>query len=75
VETVLQGLPDEKIAMASAESMNALANPFDPSQGYADESYEKPYDPWEDDGEAPGADEEPASEFLDIAALRAKAKK
>ena len=38
--------------------MSALANPFDPSQGFADEDYEKPYDPWEDgdeaEAEAPG---------------------
>jgi hypothetical protein len=75
LDNVLHGLPDEEIAMASAESMSALANPFDPSQGFVDENYEKPYDPWEDSDEAPGADEEPASPFLDIAALRAKAKK
>ena len=75
LDNVLHGLPDEEIAMASTESMSALANPFDPSQGFADENYEKPYDPWEDDGEGPGADEEPASPFLDIAALRAKANK
>ena len=41
------------------ESMGPLANPYDPSQGFADEDYEKPYDPWEDGDEAPGADEEP----------------
>ena len=75
MDNVLHRLPDEEIALASMESMGPLANPYDPSQGFVDENYEKPYDPWEDDDEAPGADEEPASPFLDIAALRAKAKK
>ncbi len=75
VDNVLHRLPDEEFALPSAESMRELANPFDPSQGFADENYEKPYDPWEDDGEALGAEEEPAAGFLDIAALRAKAKK
>ena len=57
-----------------AESMSALANPFDPSQGFADENYEKPYDPWEDERRSPpGADGgtgQPSS--CDIAALRAE---
>jgi hypothetical protein len=48
-----------------------LANPFDPSQGFADEEDEMPYDPWEDEAES-GAEEEAA--YFDIAALRAKAK-
>jgi hypothetical protein len=56
--------------------MGPLANPFDPSQGFTDEEYEKPYDPWEDGEEAPGVDDvEPETNYLDIAALRAKAKK
>ena len=57
------------------ESMGPLANPYDPSQGFADEEYEKPYDPWEDDDETPDEEEEPLAAYLDIAALRAKAKK
>ena len=78
INTVLRGLPDEEVAMSALESMGPLANPFDPSQGFADEGGEKPYDPWEDGEEAPGVDEdEPraAGDYLDIAALRAKAKR
>ena len=55
---VLHRLPDEEIALSAMESMGPLANPYDPSQGFVDEEYEKPYDPWEDGDEAPGADEE-----------------
>jgi hypothetical protein len=75
IDTVLRRLPDEEVALSAVEAMGLLANPFDPSQGFTDEEYEKPYDPWEDGEEAPGAEEEPATEYLDIAALRAKAKK
>ena len=73
VNTVLRGLPDEEIAVSAMESTGPLANPFDPSQGFADDDSEKPYDPWED--EATEAEEEPAEAYLDIAALRAKAQK
>jgi tRNA A-37 threonylcarbamoyl transferase component Bud32 len=73
VNTVLRGLPDEEIAVSAMESTGPLANPFDPSQGFADDDSEKPYDPWED--EATEAEEEPAGAYLDIAALRAKAQK
>jgi Domain of unknown function (DUF4032) len=76
MSTVLGGLPDEEIALSAMETMGPLANPFDPSQGYLDEETDKPYDPWEDgaaeDEEAP--DMAPEG-FLDIAALRARAKK
>ncbi len=75
MDDVLQNLPDEQIALSAMESMGPLANPFDPSQGFVDDEAEKPYDPWEDDGEAPGDDEPPATEYFDIAALRAKAAK
>ena len=61
VNNVLHRLPDEEIALSAIESMGPLANPFDPSQGFADEDYEKPYDPWEDDDEAPDEEEEPAT--------------
>ena len=74
--TVLGGLPDEEIALSAMESMGPLANPYDPSQGFLDEETEKPYDPWEDDAEEVA--EEPSAGpagFLDIAALRARAKK
>jgi Domain of unknown function (DUF4032) len=73
VNAVLRGLPDEAIAVSAMESMGPLANPFDPSQGFADEDLEKPYDPWED--EAAESEEEPAAAYLDIAALRARAKR
>jgi len=75
MDDVLQNLPDEQIALSAMESMGPLANPFDPSQGFVDDEVDKPYDPWEDDGEGPGDDEPPASEYLDIAALRARAAK
>jgi tRNA A-37 threonylcarbamoyl transferase component Bud32 len=75
MNTVLHGLPDEEVALSAIESMGPLANPYDPSQGFAEEDYEKPYDPWEDADEAPDAEEPPATEYLDIAALRAKAKR
>ena len=76
MRTVLHQLPDEEIALSAMESMGPLENPFDPSQGFADGNDEKPYDPWEDGDEAPTDDlDEPAAEYLDIAALRARAKK
>ena len=46
---VLRGLPDEAIAVSAMESMEPLANPFDPAQGFADDEHEKPHDPWEDE--------------------------
>lgn len=73
VRDILSSLPDEKMgAPSTPEGGRQLANPFDPSQGYVDESAEKPFDPWED-----GVDDDepaPVPGFLDIAALRAKAK-
>src|SRR3954447_1796045 len=73
MESVLQNLPDEQVALSAMESMGPLANPFDPSQGFADDEAEKPYDPWEEGEDAPDEDEPPATEYLDISALRAKA--
>jgi len=75
VNTVLRGLPDEEVAVSAVESERPLTNPFDPSQGFADDEQDKPYDPWEDEAAESQADEEPAAAYLDIAALRAKAKK
>ena len=75
VNTVLRGLPDEAVAVSAVESERPLTNPFDPSQGFADDEQEKPYDPWEDEAAESQADEESAAAYLDIAALRAKAKK
>jgi hypothetical protein len=75
VSTVLRGLPDEEVAVSAMESMGPLANPYDPSQGFADGDDEKRYDPWEDEAAESSAEEPPAEAYLDIAALRAKAKK
>jgi hypothetical protein len=75
MNTVLHGLPDEAVALSAMDSMGPLANPFDPSQGFADDEHEKPYDPWEDDAAGSEEDEEPVAAYLDIAALRAKAKR
>jgi Domain of unknown function (DUF4032) len=75
VSTVLRGLPDEEVAVSAMESMGPLANPFDPSQGFADDEGDKPYDPWEDEAVGSEAEVEPAAAYLDIAALRSKAKK
>jgi Domain of unknown function (DUF4032) len=76
MNNVLAALPDEAIAMSSMESMGPLANPYDPSQGFADDSAEKPYDPWED-VESPAEEEEPApaTAYLDIDALRSRTSK
>jgi Domain of unknown function (DUF4032) len=74
MRTVLHRLPDEELALSAMESMGPLENPFDPSQGFADEEYEKPHDPWEEaEDTSAEEDEEPAAEYLDIAALRARA--
>lgn len=75
VNTVLRELPDEEVAVSAMESTGPLVNPFDPSQGLVDEEYEKPYDPWEDEAADSEAEGEPAQAYLDIAALRARAKK
>jgi hypothetical protein len=73
VNSILSELPDEAVSMAE-DANGVLANPYDPSQGYADDAAEKPYDPWEDGEDAPAEeDEEPSSGgYLDIAALRAR---
>jgi len=72
VDSVLRQKPDEEVAAVTTESMGPLANPYDPSQGYADDEAEKPYDPWEDGDEAPGEEDDALGGFLDIAALRAR---
>jgi Domain of unknown function (DUF4032)/Lipopolysaccharide kinase (Kdo/WaaP) family len=79
VNTVLRGLPDEEVAVAASEPTGLLANPHS-SQVFVDDDEDKPYDPWEDEagelevGESE-AGEPAAAGYLDIAALRAKAKK
>ncbi|HYI59875.1 MAG TPA: DUF4032 domain-containing protein [Microlunatus sp.] len=72
IMSVLSKLPDEAVAVSTEETLVGLANPFDPSMGFADGQEDKPYDPWEEGDEAPGAGEEPAPEYLDIDALRAR---
>lgn len=76
VRTVLHQLPDEEVEVPGTDEMRQLENPYDPSQGFADdvstEDEDKPYDPWEDD--LPAEDGAPgAAELLDIDALRRKA--
>ncbi len=74
VRDVLRALPDEALsqdALAPVDSRQ-LVNPYDPSQGFVDETHERPYDPWEDDADEPEA---APGGYLDIAALRAKAGK
>ena len=68
-------LPDEALSVSSEETLSGLANPFDPSMGFADDDDEKPYDPWEDGDEAPSDEEDSPVDYLDIAALRARQSK
>ena len=76
VNTVLRGLPDEEVAVAASEPTGLLANPYDSSQVYVDDDQDQPYDPWEDEApDSEAAGEPAAAGYLDIAALRAKAKK
>lgn len=72
VRDVLANLPDEAEMTLAAPGERQLLNPYDPSQGFADDAEDKPYDPWEDAANAPDVPE--LGGFLDIAALRAKAK-
>ncbi len=66
VKDVLSTLEDEAMTVAPLPDQR-LANPYDPSQGFAEDVQDKPYDPWED-----GAEEVDvrAGGFLDIEALR-----
>lgn len=69
ISDVLATLPDEH--MSNIEPLGQeLVNKYDPSQGFVDEEYEKPYDPWEDEANAPDT---PLTLGFDIDALRAKA--
>ena len=67
IHDVLRALPDEAMTDTRAIGDRLLANPFDPSQGFADDDGPMPVDPWE-------LDDEPAvaASFLDIDALRAR---
>ncbi|MGL5406670.1 MAG: DUF4032 domain-containing protein [Propionibacteriaceae bacterium] len=71
VADVLSKLPDEAISTESltllGDAGSKLVNPYDPSQGYVDNDYEIPFDPWE--AHADDADVNQLS-FLDIDALR-----
>lgn len=70
IHDVLRALPDEVMSdtvRPSADDQRLLANPYDPSQGYADDEGPMPEDPWE--AEAEDIDLS-AANVLDIAALR-----
>ncbi|MDR1768067.1 MAG: DUF4032 domain-containing protein [Propionibacteriaceae bacterium] len=73
INDVLRSLPDERRNLTMVPphpDERQLANPFDPSQGFADdEDGPPPVDPWEAE-----ADDAADAGVLDIAALRAKAK-
>ena len=70
IQDVLQALPDEAMEATTLGLMSGehrqLANPFDPSQGFTDDSGPMPVDPWETDDD----DDVPDPGFLDIEALR-----
>ena len=73
VRDILEALPDEAMsqdALMPAVAAERLINPYDPSQGYVEEGEEPPHDPWEE----AAAEDLPPANFLDIAALRAKAR-
>ena len=75
IHDVLRGLPDEVLAGADtipSEGRQNLLNAYDPSQGFDDDEDETPFDPWEASAAAP--DTELLPDFLDIDALRRKAK-
>jgi hypothetical protein len=72
IRDVLHSLPDERQTLtqiAPHADERLPANPFDPSHGFAEDDDPMPVDPWETGEQAPI---DPT--FLDIAALRAKAK-
>jgi hypothetical protein len=77
VNSVLRQLPDEAVSMSedAVDAMGPLANPYDPSQGFADDAAEKPFDPWEDGPEEDDTVEEVSGGYLDIGALRNRAAK
>lgn len=73
INDVLRALPDEVMSASSVALPGAheLANPLDPSAGFADDTEEAPYDPWEASAASP--DTELLPDVLDIDALRRKA--
>ncbi|MDR1711166.1 MAG: DUF4032 domain-containing protein [Propionibacteriaceae bacterium] len=73
INDVLRSLPDERRTLtqvAPHADERLPANPFDPSAGFAEDDEPLPQDPWAT-GEMPAVD----PNFLDIDALRARAKK
>ena len=76
IHNFLTALPDEAVSQESMEQYTQSGmtpvNPYDPSKGYAEATDEIPiFDPWEVAAE----DVDPSSaSFLDIAALRARAR-
>ena len=73
IRDVLSVLPDEVIsheAFSPLGEQRQLANPLDPSQGFAEDEG-MPDDPWDAEAFAPGTDVLP--DFLDIEALRRRA--
>lgn len=70
INDVLRGLPDEHLGALAPAGERELLNKYDPSQGFADDDDEPPYDPWEDAANDP---ELPLATGFDIEALRRKA--
>lgn len=70
IDEVLSALPDEELSAVDPVHTGGreLANPYDPSQGFAEDVEDMPFDPWED----AAVTEAPAIGHLDIDALRAK---
>lgn len=73
IHDVLSALPDEVISPDTTihPETRHLANPYDPSQGFADDTDEAPVDPWEASAADPDVELLPA--HFDIDALRRKA--
>ena len=69
IHEILSNLPDEKLGDLQPMS-GELVNKYDPSQGFIEDEADKPYDPWEDEANAPDV---PVVMGFDINALRAKA--
>jgi hypothetical protein len=71
VRDILSALPEEKVSLESPTSEGGrLANPYDPSHGFADDDGPPPHDPWEDGA---ATVDDAAIGYLDIDALRRRA--
>lgn len=78
IRDVLTSLPDEVLSSTALEPVDdgarELLNPYDPSDGFADEANESfDDDPWESEAYAPGTEVLP--DHLDIEALRRRSQK